>query len=317
MNRPHPHPRLLDRVVGVALALCLVLLGIAPAAAQDAAAPELQVLPISTQHWIGDNDLILQLFDAESAPVIDPAAPISLTLTDPSGAAREPVTPTTGRWAVTGRDLYVARVALDQVGTWTADVAIEWGGRELHGSSTFQVLPDDGTPPLGSRVPSVDTPTMADVNNLMAMISSDPQKVGAFYVKSVQEELANNQPFVFVLDSYAFKPNEACGGALGIIHEIFIEYPNLAIVHAEPWVMRFENGSLTLDPPGGPAVLAPWTEAYGATTPPWVFVIDRDGTLRAKFSGVFGTDELRAAMSEVSDWHPIGVRQTPPPVVTG
>jgi len=288
--------------------------GDGPAAA---AGEELQVLPISTQHWIGDNDLILQLFDAGSRPISDRDAPISLTLTDPSGVAREPVTPTVGRWAVTGRDLYVARVPLDQLGTWTATVSLEWGGETLTGTSPFRVSPDGATPPLGEPVPDVDTPTLIDVMNLTDAISSDPDQVAAFYWKSVTDELANDQPFVFVLDSYAFRPNEACGGALGIIHDIFIEYPQLAIIHAEPWDMRFEAGQLTLEPPGGPAMLASWSVAYGVEVPPWIFVVDMDGTLRAKFSGIFGTDELRAAMSAVSDWHPLGTSATPPPPVAG
>ena len=123
--------------------------------------------------------------------------------------------------------------------------------------------------------------------------------------------------FVFVLDSYAFRPNEACGGALAIIHDIFIEYPGLAIIHAEPWNMRFSSGQLTLEPPEGPATLAPWSEAYGIDVPPWIFVVAMDGTLRAKFTGVFGTDELRAAMTAVGDWHPLGAPATEPPAALG
>jgi hypothetical protein len=300
------------------LAALVLATGLLASAAPIATAQtELQVLPISTQHWVGENDLILQLFDAESRPINDPAAPISLTLVSPDGVARDPVTPTTGRWAVTGRDLYVARVPLDQEGTWFADVSVEWGGRTLRGASPFLVSPDDGTPALGSPAPSVDTPTLNDVFNLADAISSDPKQVAAFYVKSVADELANNQPFVFVLDSYAFRPNEACGGALGVIHEIFIEYPQLTIIHAEPWNMRFASGQLTLEPPEGPATLAPWSEAYGVRQPPWVFVVDIDGHVHAKFNGVFGTDELRAAMSEVSTWHPLGAPATAPPAVPG
>ena len=311
MTRPRSRPAAL-------LAALILATGLLAAAAPVAAAtPELQVLPISTQHWIGENDLILQLFDAESRPINDPAAPISLVLTGPDGVARDPVTPTTGRWAVTGRDLYVARVALDQVGTWTASVGIEWGGQTLNGSSAFTVYPDDGTPALGTRAPDVDTPTLNDVFNLADAISSDPRQVAAFYVKSVHDELINDQPFVFVLDSYAFRPNEACGGALGVIHDIFIEYPQLSIIHAEPWNMRFAAGQLTLEPPEGPATLAPWSIAYGVQQPPWVFVVDIDGNVHAKFNGVFGTDELRAAMSEVSTWHPLGAPATPPPAVPG
>ena len=317
MNRP------LDRLAPLIASLAIALSALAAAApsavhAQDPAGPtELQVLPISTQHWIGDNDLILQLFGADSRPINDPDAPISLTLTAPDGTVHDPVTPTVGRWAVTGRDLYVARVPLDQVGAWTASVAVEWGGETLEGTTGFTVSPDNGTPPLGERVPDVDTPTLTDVLNLTDAISSDPDQVAAFYWKSVTDELANDQPFVFVLDSYAFRPNEACGGALGIIHDIFIEYPGLAIIHAEPWNMRFSSGQLTLEPPEGPATLAPWSEAYGIDVPPWIFVVAMDGTLRAKFTGVFGTDELRAAMTAVGDWHPLGAPATEPPAALG
>jgi hypothetical protein len=287
----------------------------APAAAQDA--PSLQVLPISTQHWIGDNDVILQLFDADSRPIMDPDTPISLTLTGPDGVERAPVTPTVGRWAVTGRDLYVARVPLDQVGPWTADVSVDWNGETLTGTMDLTVSPDNGTPPLGQPVPDVDTPTLNDVLNLVDAISSDPDKVAAFYWRSVEDQLQNDQPFVFVLDSYVFLPNEACGGALGIIHDIFIEYPTLSVIHAEPWLTRFSAGQLTLEPPEGPAVLAPWSEAYGIDVPPWIFVVDKDGILRAKFTGIFGTDELRAAMTAVSGWRPLGVPATPAPPAVG
>ncbi len=282
-----------------------------------AAVPELQVLPISTQHWPGDNDLILQLFDAASHPIVSPDAPISLTLTDPGGEVRASVTPTLGRWAVTGRELYVARAHLDQVGPWTAEVAIDWQGRRLEGSTVFEVSPDGATPSLGSPAPDVDTPTLADVLNLADAISSDPEQVAAFYVHSVADELRNGQPFVFVLDSYVYRPNEACGGALGILHDIFIEYPGLAVIHAEPWLTRFAGGQLSLEPPGGPAALAPWSQAWGVEAPPWVFVVDRDGIVRAKFTGILGTDELRAAMSAVSDWHPLGAPATPAPVAAG
>lgn len=312
MNRPFA------RTVPILVAWLLLVGGLvaaAPVAAQDQSGTQLQVLPVSTQHWIGDNDLILALFDAESGPIASPDAPISLTLVDPQGVRREPITPTLGRWAVTGRDLYVARVPLDQTGTWTADVTVEWGGQSLEGASTFEVSPDDGTPALGSPAPSVDTPTLIDAFNLTDAISSDPEPIAAFYVKSVQEEIRNEQPFVFVLDSYVFRPNEACGGALGILHDIFIEYPSLAVTHAEPWLTRWSAGQFTLEPPEGPATLAPWSEAYGIQTAPWVFVVAGDGTIRAKFTGVFGTDELRAAMSSVSQWHPLGAPASPAPVV--
>jgi hypothetical protein len=267
--------------------------------------PRLQALTISTQHWVGTGRLILELLDAQDRPVVDPDAEVDLVLVSPSGREAAPVKASLGRWAVTGRDLYTAEVPFDEVGRWTVRVAWSDGDEVLAAETALTVLPDDGTPPLGSRAPDVDTPTLHDVGNLTDAISSDPRKVAAFYVKSVTDQLRSGQPFVLVLDSYAFQPNEACGGALGIVHDIFIEYPALPVIHAEPWVMRFAAGALTLDPPDGPARLAPWSEAYGLDEPPWVFVVDGEGRVRAKFQGIFGTDELRAAMAAVSTWRPL------------
>ena len=175
----------------------------------------------------------------------------------------------------------------------------------MTGVTVLDVWPDDGTPALGSPVPGGATPTMRDAHNLMHHISSDPEPLTAFYTWSLDEALPQHQPIVFVLDSYAFRPNAACGGVLGMLHEVFIDYPGLVVIHAEPWHMApGSDGMLELDPPGGPAVLTDTARAWGVVEPPWVFVIDVDGRLQAKFRGVVGSDELRAAITSVTAWRP-------------
>lgn len=281
------------------LLLCaVVVLGTGtPVAAQTG---PLQVVPISTQLWVGQSDLLLQLFDERSMPIVEPDARATLVLVGPDGTTRGSLTPVVRRFVASGRELYVARVYLDQAGAWRADLTIERGSGTLSGSADLVVRSDDGTPALGSLVPDVATPTMRDARNLLRSISSDPDPVPQFYTASVSELLAAGLPFVLVFDSNVFRPNEACGGALAIIHEVYPEFPSLAVVHAEPWITSYQTGMLTLEPPDGPAVLTPAAQAYGVTEPPWVFVVDRDGRLRAKLSGVVGTDELRAAMAAVS-----------------
>jgi len=51
-------------------------------------------------------------------------------------------------------------------------------------------------------------------------------------------------------------------------------------------------------------VLTDYSMAWGVKEPPWVFVIDDEGRLVAKFSGVVGSDELRAAIAAVTPWRP-------------
>lgn len=282
------------------LAVVALLPG-SPASAQAAEGP-LQVIVVSTQHWVGQNTILLDLFDAASTPLTSLGAEVVVSISGPDGQRVEAVPVELERFALTGRDLYAASLPLDATGRWTVEATATVGDRQLTGSGTFEVYPDEGTPALGSQVPGGDTPTLLDAQSLMSSISSDPEPVSAFYMTSVDQALANGQPFVFVLDSYAFRPNEACGGALGVIHDIFFEYPALSVIHAEPWHMTSVEGTLVLDPPGGPARLTDWSEAWGVTEPPWVFVVDADGRLVAKFNGVFGTDELRHAMGSVAAW---------------
>lgn len=279
-----------------------------PAAVNESAEGGLDVVLDSTQHWVGTNDVLLSVYDASTGDSLaDAAVTVTLRFVAPDGQAFT-TTPAVEKFATYGRRLYRARVPLDQLGTWSVEVAAAVAGGSSSGRGRLDVSPDMATPALGSQVPGGDTPTMRDAHSLMHHISSDPEPLTAFYTWSLDDALAQAQPTVFVLDSYAFRPNAACGGALGILHEVFIDYPGLTVIHAEPWHMAMgrDGHMLELDPPGGPAVLTDYAAAWGIEEPPWVFVIDRDGRLQAKFTGVIGSDELRAAITSITAWRPVG-----------
>jgi hypothetical protein len=300
------HARLL--AFALALVVTVVPAHSLPARTADLAEPGLDVILDSTQHWVGTNDVLLTVYEhASGVTLAETGVPLEIRFTAPDGSVLRSE-PAVERFATYGRRLYRSRVPLDEVGRWTVDVAAEIEGEIRTGTAVLDVWPDLGTPPLGSRAPGGETPTMRDAHSLMHHISSDPEPLTAFYTWSLDDALAQGQPTVFVLDSYAFRPNAACGGALGILHEVFIDYPGLTIIHAEPWHMAMgpDGHMLELDPPGGPAVLTDYAKAWGITEPPWVFVIDRDGRLRAKFTGVIGSDELRAAITSVTAWRPVG-----------
>lgn len=274
------------------------------ASSASAVQADLDVVLNSTQHWVGVNDVLLTVLDSAGTRLADQGRPLLIDLVGPSGQLVR-AEPAIERFASYGRHLYRARVPLDEVGRWQVAVVTTDGVSDGQGSTVLDVWPDDGTPALGAEVPGGATPTMRDARNMMHRISSDPEPLTAFYTWSLDEALREGQPIVFLLDSYAFRPNAACGGALGMLHDIFIDYPGLVVVHAEPWHMAADDeGMLQLDPPDGPAVLTDVARAWGVTEPPWVFVIDRDGRLQAKFGGVVGSDELRAAITSVTPWRP-------------
>ncbi len=293
------------RMRALLVALVLVFATV-PVSAVDDVEGRLDVVLDTTQHWVGTNDVLMSVYTSEGVSLADSGQALEITLTSPDGSRRR-FGPAVEQFATYGRRIYRARVPLGQIGRWEIDVSADIDGAAHAGAAGLDVSPDMGTPPLGSLVPGGATPTMRDAHSLMHHISSDPEPLTAFYTWSLDDALAQHQPTVFVMDSYAFRPNVACGGALGILHEVFIDYPGLTIIHAEPWYMAHgaDGGMLELDPPGGPAVLTDYAEAWGITEPPWVFIIDREGRLHAKFTGVIGSDELRASIASVTPWHPV------------
>jgi hypothetical protein len=294
-------------VLVAALLLCAglaVAVGAAPRTIGADAATQLDVVLDSTQHWVGSNDVLLSVYDADGGSLAEAGVPIRIGFVGPSGQMLE-VEPAIERFATYGRQVYRARVPLDEVGRWETRVEADSGASVRSGTGMLEVSADDGTPALGSLVPGGATPTMRDAHSLMHHISSDIEPLSAFYTWSLDEALQQGQPTVFVLDTYAARPNAACGGALGLLHDVFIDYPGLVVIHAEPWeTAPGSDGMLELDPPGGPPVLTDYATAWGIAEPPWVFVIDRTGRLQAKFSGVLGSDELRAAIASVTAWRP-------------
>jgi hypothetical protein len=264
----------------------------------------LDVVLDSTQHWVGTNDVLLSVYDASGASLVQDARPLHVELDGPSGQ-RLAVEAAIEQFATYGRQLYRVRVPLDEVGRWDVRASTEMAGTSYSGATVLEVSEDEGTPALGSIVPGGDTPTMFDAHSLMHHISSDIEPLSAFYTWSLDDALAQHQPTVFVLDTYAARPNAACGGALGLLHDVFIDYPGLVVVHGEPYrTTPGSDGMLQLDPPGGPPVLTDYSTAWGIADPPWVFVIDGEGRLQAKFYGVVGSDELRAALASVTTWRP-------------
>jgi hypothetical protein len=288
----------------------------------------LQVVVVSTSHWPGPNRILLALEDAANAPIGGAAVAVSVSFGPPSGA-NATVGPGSSwpnaengialearfvRYPGGGRGLYEVDALLPRIGTWhlRAEARID-GGPTLVGTATLTVRDPGRTIPLGAPAPRIATPTARDVNGDLRQLTTDPIPERSFYWLSEAEALDAGQPFLFLIDSFAFRPTLACGGGLAIARHVAPAFPLVDVIHVEPYRTRFVDGRLVLDAPDGSPVLAPWALAWGlgvspwdAGSVPWVFVVDAHGRVAGKFQGVFGTDELRAALAAVSPWVPSG-----------
>lgn len=304
MRGPCIGGRLLSVLAATSLAACAGGASATPSPTSDPSG--LQAVVVSTSTWLGASTVLVALEEPDGSPVVPPEA-VSGRFVPPSGSG-DPVAEVVADGALVRapggrRDLVRFDIALPSAGRWA--LTVRTGERWT--TTTVSVRDPAGVPVRGDAAPASRTPTANDVLYDLTRLTADEHPNPAFYTRSVARAIDDGVPFALVLDSAGFLETPACGGALTVMHRLTSEIPSVAVIHAEPYATRDTGGELTLDPPGGPARLAAWSEewglgaaAFGTSSIPWVFVVDRDGVVRATFQGVMGSEEIAVALADVA-----------------
>ncbi len=180
--------------------------------------------------------------------------------------------------------LYRAEVELPAPGVWLAQVLPD-GGEPLD-PVAFRVSADPSTPAVGEAAPASDTLTAGDVDDL-AEITTDLAPDPAFYELSVGDAVTSGRPTVVVFATPRFCQTAICGPTLDTIKVYAADRPGVNFVHVEV----FTN----LDDPDNLEIVPAVTE-WGLTSEPWIFVVDENGTVAARFEGLAAPEELDAAL---------------------
>lgn len=295
----------LHRRTGALLLVVLLLMGTwpvgaLPAAAQDSPA----IIPIlaSSELAAGPNRFLFSLTDPQGAPLAAPDVSVRLRFyaddVDPEAVVFE--TGSRFLWAIEGvRGLYAADVTFPSAGRWgTRFDATFPDGRQETVRADYDVWETTSTPPIGAPAPAVETPTADDVGGDLARLSTDPSPEPRFYERSIAEAVAAGEPAVIAFLTPSFCQSGTCGPTIEAVKEVAAAHPDLIVVHVEPYVMHEKDGYLQpLLSEEGWLQPAPWTEAWGLLTEPFVAVIDSDGLVRAKFEGAVLAEEIEAALA--------------------
>lgn len=274
-----------------------------PSTAPPSGGPGVAILPILVNSEIvqGTNRFLFSLTDAANALIAAPDVAVTLEYFDVDRAPDEVAFTGEARflWAIPDEaGLYVTTVEFPTAGRWgTRFTATFPDGRVAQVRADYDVVAAGTSPALGSRVPSIDTPTVEDVGGDLAAITTDQDPVARLYATSVADALAAGEPFVLAFATPAFCETRLCGPALETVKTVAAQRPDLTFINVEPYRMRFVDGSLQpeLDA-SGQLQPAAWTEAWGLPSEPYTFVIAADGTVAGKFEGVLAEDELLAAV---------------------
>jgi hypothetical protein len=267
---------------------------------------------VSSEQVCGRNRLLFSFTTIDTGSngqqqVVSAASPdltAKVALYDLAEDPNNPAISATGTfiWAIQGTTgLYVIDATYPEAGEWGAEFTTIKNGQTLDTTRVrFDVQATGVMPAIGDRVPSVKTPTAADVGGDIAKIATDPSPDPAFYQVSEDQALAQHKPFVLIFATPAFCTSRICGPTLDKVKAVAAQYPGMTFINVEPYKLQYVNGHLqpVLDANGQ---LQPTnvTDAFNLLSEPWIFVVDSNGIIRGSFEAVATPDELKAAIDAV------------------
>jgi hypothetical protein len=146
----------------------------------------------------------------------------------------------------------------------------------------------EGVPRVGERAPEIHTPTVADSGG-------DPSQVTTRVPPDTQNrvdyaDVLGKEPIILLFATPQFCQSRVCGPVVDVAEQVKDEYGDeAAFIHMEIYK---DN-----DPSKG---VRPQVQAFKLPNEPWLFAIDRQGTVGAEIEGAFGVEALTRAVKEVT-----------------
>lgn len=215
------------------------------------------------------------------------ATPRSITISDDhvhdDGTVHEHVGPVS--------TVYVVDADFDAGGWWGVEVDVEHNGESHEGIrlSAFWVRDRSNEPGVGDAVPRSVQRTMRDVADVAEIDSTTPPNP-SLHELTVAEALETGKPVVVAFVTPAFCQTRFCGPVMEeVILPAQAEYGDVAeFIHIEPFDLEAARQ--------GAFVPVPTVEEWGLLSEPFVFVLNADGTVAAKFEGIMEAEEITAAL---------------------
>jgi protein SCO1/2 len=284
----------------------------APTPAPTTAAPAtpasaaVQLYPeiISTSIWAEPGDPVIMRVVDSNGTKLDGSVPLSVQLAQADGTpVGNPVTASAVLPEGARQHYFVAPMDIPSPGAWKLKVT----AGESTGDIMIQALDPGGSLPIGGPAPDIDTPTLDDVAGVVRAVTTQPNPDLRLSTTSTADARAMGKPYVIVIDSARFKVSPECGRALTMIRFLLDRWDQDAtFIHLEPFEYQIIteepvlSGSLT-DPP-----MNKYSRAFGlgdATWPgtkmPWIFVVDGNGMVRAKYTGIVGSADVDVILTQI------------------
>ena len=182
--------------------------------------------------------------------------------------------------------LYVAHLSVPKAGEYFV-VSEPVGGAAIQGVAQLFVRARSKSPPIGSRALPSETPTIASTGGDLAALTTRTPPDRELLRYSVADSLRAKAPFVLVFATPKFCTSRTCGPVVDVVDAVRKRFAHEGIrfIHVE--IYRDNNPSLGENR---------WVKEWRLPSEPWIFLVGRDGRIKAKFEGSVSVGELAAAV---------------------
>jgi hypothetical protein len=186
----------------------------------------------------------------------------------------------------------VTKVSFERAGPWGVEVSVTRDGEELEPVPfRFNVLEKTREPAIGEAAPPSVQAVASDVEDIAQIDSSYPARP-QMHDTTVADALTLGRAIVIAFATPAFCESRICAPVMDTIMDpLYEKYADEAtFIHIEPYdlaPLRTGAGRVPIEA----------TAEWGLRTEPWVFVVDRQGRIAAKFEGIVALDEVEEALT--------------------
>ncbi len=259
--------------------------------------PDIALIQGTADYAVGHVRVTFLVIDSKSRSIERPHARVwvgpSLDAppTTTTQAALEPIGIPGKSESATGgvTRIYVARFTLSKPGKYT--LVAEPDGAKIQGIANLDVRRHPQAPAVGDKAIPSRTPTLASADgDVASLTTADPPDLSLLHY-SVADSVKAHAPFVLVFATPKFCTSRTCGPVVDVAQAVQRRFAGSGVrfIHVEVYT---DN-----NPAQG---FNRWFREWRLPSEPWVFLVGRDGRIKARFEGSVSDAELSAAVRQLA-----------------
>lgn len=204
--------------------------------------------------------------------------------------------------AAQGRGVYALYdFEFDRPGFWEAEVTVDLPDLgTMSATAAFEVLPEPLVPATGDPAPKVDNLTLGSKDAPEEAVDSraalGPVPDTELHEGTVAQSIRDGRPVLVAIATPVYCVSKFCGPVTDMVQELAAEYGDRAdFIHIEVW-RDFEGQVVNKG-------AADWILREDTLQEPWVFLVDADGRVAARWDNVATPQEIEPLLQDLP---PIG-----------